>query len=144
MPRSGNRPDRRFVAVNTYSQVEIDALKQRITYKGSAHHKLRPGDYNLHPPTNPRGSKSPCDDLRTVLLEEATRLLIQGIQLQLLSKFEPGGNPKYVWSVDDQGEPYEAKESKSDPQNYHGYRLSDDDYMRELVLAEWKRRCPKD
>ncbi len=45
--------------------------------------------------------------------------------------------PKYVWSVDGAGEAYEAKIGNG---GYHGYRLTDEDDMRDYVLQEWKRR----
>jgi hypothetical protein len=48
--------------------------------------------------------------------------------------------PKYIWSVDDQGEAYEAKTHPNDRGQYHGYRLEEYDPMRSLVLKTWKER----
>jgi hypothetical protein len=48
--------------------------------------------------------------------------------------------PKYIWSVDDQGEAYEAKTHPNDRGQYHGYRLEEHDPMRSLVLKTWKER----
>lgn len=47
------------------------------------------------------------------------------------------GKPKYVWGVDKTGEPYEAVLGAD---GYHGYRLEDDDNMRNVVLKEWSTR----
>lgn len=60
----------------------------------------------------------------------------------MVSAFPDGGVPKYVWSVDDEGEVYEAKTRPEHEVAYHGYRLREDDrHMRETVLKEWHRRC---
>ena len=55
----------------------------------------------------------------------------------MFSDFPEGGAPKYVWSVDAEGEVYEAK---IDRQGYHGYRLEEDDNFRDRVLREWRAR----
>jgi hypothetical protein len=53
------------------------------------------------------------------------------------SDFPDGGTPKYVWSVDADGEVYE----KVDSHGYHGYRLEEEDDFRSLILKEWAKRC---
>ncbi|NJL73241.1 MAG: hypothetical protein HC888_17735 [Candidatus Competibacteraceae bacterium] len=47
------------------------------------------------------------------------------------------GMPKYVWSVDQDGDTYEAKLGNG---GYHGYRLDKPDAMRAVVLKEWRTR----
>lgn len=47
------------------------------------------------------------------------------------------GTPKFVWSVDDFGEVYEANLGR---EGHHGYRLSAEDDMAKLVLREWRER----
>ncbi len=111
-----------------------------LTYVGSGHHKSRPGDYGFHPPVNPRPSKSVCDGLRVVLLAEAQQLFRNGIMMGMFSVSHADGPPKYVWSVDDQGEPYEAKVVPGTV-TYKGYRLEEEDEMRKVVLKEWAARC---
>lgn len=141
--RQGNRPDRRILPPDATSEAIRAAFKARLRYVGSGNHKLRPGDYGFVPSPNPRPSKSPCDELRPVLLAEAVALFERGIALGMVSRFEAGGVPKYVWSVDDSGEAWEAKAKPGEAQ-YHGYRIGDDDRaMRRTVLDEWTRRCPK-
>ncbi|MBV9219811.1 MAG: hypothetical protein JO366_02050, partial [Methylobacteriaceae bacterium] len=113
-------------------------LAARLVYVGSALHKTKAGDYGFQPPVNPRPWKSICDGLRTIPLAEARKLLRDGILKGMFSDFADGEMPKFVWSVDSQGEAYEAK---IDRLGYHGYRLEDEDDMRDLILKEWTRRC---
>lgn len=141
MKRAGNRPDRRIVPSGHLAQELLAALVLRVRYVGSGHHKLRAGDYGFLPPVSPRPSKSVCDDLGPILIQDALTLFRRGIKQGMVSRFGETDNPKYVWAVDATGQAYEAKESKSTSNTYHGYRLGEDDYMRKLVLQEWGQRC---
>lgn len=142
--REGNRPDRRILPPEATSADERCALKARLRYIGSGNHKLRPGDYGLVPSHNPRPSKSPCDELRSVLLAEAQGFFSRGIELGMVSRLGNNGVPKYVWSVDKFGEVYEAKTKPGQDEEYHGYRIGDDERLiRRYVLEEWNRRCGK-
>ena len=51
-------------------------------------------------------------------------------------------HPKYLWCVGDDGEVYEAKTDSMTPGVYHGYRLEEEDSMREYIKQMWKIRCP--
>lgn len=137
MPRHGNNPKRRIAPPDWIDLAARTRLAESLTYVGSAHHKRRPGDYGLHPPTNPRPWKSLCDSNGPVLLAEARGLLRQGILKGMFSIFDDDGEPKYVWSVDESNRPYEAKVGLG---GYHGYLLEDADDMSKLVLREWARR----
>lgn len=142
--RSGNRPDRRLAPHGSISPPELERLVSQARYGGSALHKLAPGDYGFSPPRNPRPSKSVCDDLRPLLLAEARQLLRSGILKGMVSPFPPGGQPKYVWAVDDAGEVYEAKCNTEQADPYHGYRLGqDENKMRDYILKEWSVRCTR-
>jgi hypothetical protein len=139
--RQGNNPRRRILPEDASSMDRRAALKKQLRYAGSAYHKLRPGDYGFVPSHNPRPSKSVCDDLRPLLLKEAKLLFETGIALGMFSQFEEGDVPKYIWAVDNFGEPYEAKTKPGRDEPYHGYRLGDDEHaMRRYVLEEWNRR----
>ena len=138
--RQGNRPDRRILPAGAVQAAFLQKLALRVQYEGSSHHKLRPGDYGLSPPSNPRPSKSLCDDVRPILLAEAIELLRAGIAKGMISKPDIDGMPKYIWAVDGHGEAYEAKRGGAKPIDYHGYRLSDADPQRKVVLGEWKSR----
>lgn len=141
--RQGNNPGRRIVPEGTYTEEALQALTERIQYVGSSNHKLKPGNYGFVPPTNPRASKSPCDNIRSVLIEEASELLFKGVAAGMVSAFASESVPKYVWAVDTDGEVYEAKAKSGQETSYHGYRLGEDERaMRDLIRKEWKRRCP--
>lgn len=141
--REGNQPDRRIAPPDATDKAAREELAKRVRYVGSANHKLHPGNYGFSPPQNPRPSKTPCDALRPVLKEEAQALFLRGIELGMVSDFPADGVPKYVWSVDDDGEVYEIKTKPGRETDYHGYRVANDEReMRAYVLREWRRRCP--
>jgi hypothetical protein len=54
----------------------------------------------------------------------------------MFSSFEGESLPKYVWSVDNDEEAYEAILGRD---GYHGYLLEKEDEMRSVVLKEWKK-----
>jgi hypothetical protein len=137
-PRRGNNPKRRFAPLDRLDQRERDQLASRLGYIGSPHHKRHPGDYGFNPPVSPRPFKSVCDGKRVVLKGEAEGLLREGARNGMFSDFRDGELPKYVWSVDSDGEAYEAVVGRG---GYHGYRLEEDDDFRDRVLREWQRRC---
>lgn len=140
--REGNRPNRRIAAEAAVDEVARKELLEKLCYVGSANHKLHPGNYGFQPPQNPRPSKTPCDALRSILREEATALFQRGIELGMVSAFIKGSVPKYVWSVDEAGEVYEAKTRPEREMDYHGYRIGPDEpEMRAYILKEWRRRC---
>jgi len=140
--RQGNRPDRRIAETGFTDDASRKELATRLRYVGSAIHKLHPGNYGFTPPQNPRPSKSPCDEIRAILREEAVDLFRSGISKGMVSEFAPGGAPKYIWSVGTDGEVYEAKARPEQEADYHRYRLGEDDQaMREYVKKEWRRRC---
>lgn len=142
--RQGNRPDRRVVPTGSLSPQEIEELAARVGCAGSGLQKLRPGDYGFVPSHNPRPSTSPCDEIRTVLRDEAAQLFRRGIEIGMVSRPDRGGVPKYVWAVDGDNEVYEAETKPEREVEYHGYRIGDDELdVRRYVLDEWEQRCPK-
>ena len=140
-PRQGSDPKRRIAPPDRLEPAARELLATSLTYVGSALHKTKPGNYGFQPPVNPRPWKSVCDGLRVVLLAEAQGLFRHGILCGMFTEFPNGGVPKYVWSVDPDGEAYEAKIS-SGTHSYKGYRLEEEDAMRNAVLKEWAKRCP--
>ena len=139
--RQSNRPDRRILGANLLTSEELDRIRLVARYTGAPYHKLHPGDYGLSPPSDPRPSKSVCDDRRPLLKHEAESLLREGIRRGMISQPKPGQLPKYVWAVDDQKQVYEAKTDPLLGSAYHGYRLGDDEYqMRANVLSAWNKR----
>ncbi len=126
--------------MDVLSEAQRAKLAKTVEYVGSGHHKRSPADYGLDR-TNPRPTKSLCDLLRVVALNEAKAMLRKGILCGMFSNFRFGAHPKYVWCVDTDGEVYEAKTDAVTPGAYHGYRLEEDDDMREYVKRVWKERC---
>lgn len=135
--RQAITPKRRILPQGGLTGDNCSKLVAKLRYVGSANHKSRPGDYGFHPAANPRPWKSICDGARTILKDEAQSLLEEGARRGLVSKLEFDGLPKYVWSVDEHGEAYEAKLGNG---GYHGYRLENEDPMRKTVLKEWRDR----
>jgi hypothetical protein len=139
--RQGTSPGRRILPANTLSDEELRRIAQATSYSATPYHKLHPGDYGFDPPVSPRPSESPCDDKRIVLRSEAAALLAQGIRKGMISRPRPGGLPKYVWAVDENGDVYEAKTKPEQKTHYHGYRLGEDEQaMQAYVLSEWNKR----
>ena len=139
MKHRGNNPKRRIAKPGHFTTAELVGFAGRARYEGSAHHKLHPADYGFHPPTSPRPSKSVCDDIRVIRLAEARELLRAGFAKGMVSISRPQDMPKYVWALDADGEPFEAKLGRDG--RYHGYRLNlDERAMRDWVVDEWERR----
>ena len=143
-PRTGSRPFRPIAGPDALTLHQRLSLLARVSYEGSGLHKLRPGDYGFVPSHNPRPTKSVCDDLRPMLKEQARSLFREAIELGMTSPHSSDSVPKYVWAVDEHGEPFEAKTKPGQETVYHGYRLGEDEReMRRMVLKEWRKRCSR-
>ena len=140
MSRPGNNPKRRIAPVGGVSEQVKQRLEKAARYVGSGHHKRNPADYGL-PRTNPRPTKSLCDLERVIPLEEAKSLVVAGIRLGLVSEIRQNGFPKYIWSVSERGEVFEAKTDANGTGEYHGYPLEDEDVMHGYVKSVWEERC---
>lgn len=140
MKREGNNPKRRIANSNKLTVKERTSLAERLVYKASGHHKRNPADYGLER-TNPRPTKSLCDKTRIVPLKEAKELITRGVSVGMISDYSFGEFPKFIWCVAEDGEVYEAKTDATSPGTYHGYRLEEEDDMREYVKGVWKERC---
>ena len=122
MKRPGNNPKRRIAPPGLLTESQRTGLAQAVKYAASGHHKRNPADYGLER-TNPRPTKSLCDLLKIVPLDQAKALIRNGILCGMFSNFFFEGYPKFVWCVDTDGEVYEAKTDAVRPGVYHGYRL---------------------
>lgn len=140
LSRAGNNPKRRIASADCATDEAKQRLETNVRYVGSGHHKRSPSDYRL-PRTNPRPTKSLCDLGRTVKLGEAKALLADGIRMGLFSEIREDGFPKFIWSVSERGEVFEAKTDANGTGEYHGYPLEDEDAMRDYVVRVWKERC---
>jgi hypothetical protein len=140
MKRPGNNPKRQIAPPDLLSPSERADLARGIKYVASGHHKRNPADYGLNR-TNPRPTKSLCDLVRIVPLGDAKAMIQKGILCGMFSHFFFGRHPKFVWCVGKDDEVYEAKTDAVTSGAYHGYRLEEDDNMRDYILRVWKRRC---
>jgi hypothetical protein len=126
--RPGNNPKRRIAPLDRLNPDQQCALASAVRYVGSGHRKRNPADYGLAR-VNPRPTKSLCDLARTILLDEARRLIASGIRYGLFSEPQDDGFPKFVWCVSERGEVFEAKTDTHGTGEYHGYPLEDEDAM---------------
>jgi hypothetical protein len=140
MKRPGNNPKRRIAPPDCLTSAQRAELALSAKYVASGHHKRNPADHGLER-TNPRPTKSLCDLLRVVPMHEAKAMLHKGILFGMFSDFFFGAYPKFVWCVDADGEVYEAKTNPVTLGVYHGYRIEEDDTMREIIKRVWKQRC---
>ena len=129
---------RRVVAPEELDPVVGNALR-RARYGGSPHHKSKPADYDFIPPTAPLDGKSLCDHDRPIKLKEAIGLFKSGIRRGMVSGHLKNGLPAFVWSVDEDGQAYEAKPG-DDGRTYHGYPLYKEVSIARYIRQEWKRR----
>jgi hypothetical protein len=113
-------------------------LAREISYVGSGHHKLSPADYGFER-TQPRPTKSLCDKVSVIKLEEAKNMLRQGAINGLVSSLRYGKFPKFVWFVDGNDCVYEAKTYENSNGKYHGYPLEPNDAFRDIVSKAWKK-----
>lgn len=132
---------KRRLRVDPRGQVELlgvlSALSQRARYGGNPDHKRSPGDFGLTPPSNPRTSKSLCDDAGITTRAEAERLLRRGIELGLVSEQERGGWPQNVWAVAANDTAVEAMLDNEQQGTYHGYPMLSDDPLADEVRRRW-------
>jgi hypothetical protein len=141
MKRPGNNPKRRIAPADVLTERQRAELAAKVRYVASGHHKRNPADYGLER-TNPRPTKSLCDLVRVVFLDEAKGMIRKGISCGMFSNHFLAEYPKFIWCVDDDGEVYEAKTDITTPGAYHGYRLEEVDDMRDYIRKMWKQRCP--
>ena len=92
---------------------------------------------------NPRPSKSPCDEFVRSFARKRRSLSATGMVSGMVSRFDKGGTPKYVWAVDADGQVYEAK-TKPPETSTTAIGMGKTSEMRRYILGEWGTRCPQD
>lgn len=140
LSRPGNNPKRRIAHADKANEEVKNYLELAARYVGSGHHKRNPADYGFSR-ASPRPTKSLCDMGRVVLINEAKLLLAEGIRRGLFSEVRQNGFPKFIWSVSEYGEVFEAKTDANGTGEYHGYPLEDEDAMHLYVKSVWEERC---
>lgn len=137
----GNDKKARLSAAwDKFDDEHLDILARKATYLCHDKHKGRAPSRGVPPHLE----TSTCDEIRRIRHAEADMLIKSGIRARMMSELQRQyGWPKYIWAVDDDGEVYEAKESRNHPGEYHGYRLNEDHERRNHMLGHWKKKCPK-
>jgi hypothetical protein len=68
-------------------------------------------------------------------------MIRKGISKGMISDLFYGEFPKFIWYVGEDGEVYEAKTDPVTLGAYHGYRIEEEDDMRDHIKRVWKERC---
>lgn len=130
---------RRIADPGQWQAERLNELRVGVSYGGNPEHKRNPGDFGLKPPSDPRLSKSLCDEAQIFTRTEALELLHAGIDKGLVSDRENGGWPKNIWSVTATGIPMEAQLENPETGCYHGYPMPESDPLAAEVIERWKR-----
>lgn len=120
-----------------------EALAADVGYGGNPEHKRKPGHFGPVPPSHPRSDESLCDAVDIFRRDEALALLRKGIRRGCVSRPDAGRCPQDVWAVTWDGHALEAQLENAEQGTYHGYPMSDDDPLRPVVLARWRRAKPR-
>ena len=118
---------------------ELARLAKRVKYGGNPTHKRNPGDFGLMHQAQPRDDKTLCDAVGINRLDDALRLLREGIGRGLVSVQTRGDFPQNVWAVAADGTPLEAQLENQVQGSYHGYPLTAADPLYSEVLTRWEQ-----
>jgi hypothetical protein len=139
-PRRSLNPKRRLRPI-PHGEETIAYLTQlaaTITYGGNPEHKRNPGDFGLHPASQPRQGKTLCDDTEIFTRHDAQALLRAGARRGLVSVQERGGWPQNVWAIAPNGVAVEAMLENSLTGQYHGYPMPESDPLADEVRERWR------
>lgn len=113
------------------SGIDLASLVETAKYQGSEYHcaQRRLG-------WMPQKTKCPphIDE------ERALGLLRRGLKLGMFSRSLRSNWPRQVWAVDDDGQAYEARLTRSNAGEYHGFPLRPVDRFSEFIGSEWRQR----
>ena len=69
-------------------------------------------------------------------------MLKEGLRRSMVPPGTGGGLPSPVWAVDDRtGIVYEARVTKADAAEYHGYPVQDRDPLKGEIINKWRERA---
>ena len=142
MARRGSDPKRRIARRGDWEPDVLERLSGEVRYTGGTHHKRAPADYGFDPSVNPGASKSLCDGIRIVELDEAVTLLRERVHHGMVGSYSNGGLPKYIFAVSGDDLVFDTK--LNGDRTCHGHELGHgEDVLRQHVTREWKARCPR-
>ena len=139
-PRRIPNPKRRLRPIPQGEEAiaSIKQLAAKITYGGNPEHKRNPGDFGLHPASQPRQGKTLCDETEIFTRHDAQALLREGARRGLVSVQERGGWPQNVWAMAANGVAVEAMLENSLTGQYHGYPMLESDPLADEVRERWR------
>lgn len=107
-----------------------------LGYGGNPEHKRNPGDFGLHPPSQPRLGKTLCDEAAIFTRKVALDLLREGARRGLVSEQKASGDvfPQLIWAVTEEGVAMEARIENSGAGACHGYPMPSHDPLTPGVL----------
>ena len=121
---------------------DLAALAGRAGYEPYSKHKLRPRAFGLEPFDGVPEDTTYCDghaDFSNEDFMKIPTLLRRGIMSGLIGDKMAQGDPKLVWTVDDNGWVYEGRITHQGRAIYHGYPLLPGDAMATKVIARFSR-----
>ena len=139
-PRRIPNPKRRLWPI-PQGEEAVASLKQlaaKITYGGNPEHKRNPGDFGLHPASQPRQGKTLCDETEILTRHDAQALLREGARRGLVSVQERGSWLQNVWAMAANGVAVEAMLENSLTGQYHGYPMLESDPLADEVRERWR------
>lgn len=138
--RSNN--DKRELVENIPSLANRQALVNRVTYEPHSKHKSRPRAFGLEPLGAVSEDATYCDGHAGFEPQDTNRipqLVWRGITAGLIGAKQAQGDPKVIWTVDDNGWVYEARLTMPSRAVYHGYPLLPGDAMAIKVISRFSR-----
>jgi len=113
-------------------------LVERATYESYSKHKYRPGAFGLGPYAGSAEDRTYCDahaGFQPADMIRVGRLLRRGIMAALWSESASQGDPRILWTVDDNGWIYEMRVTVPGRARYHGCPiLPGDAFSRKIIL----------
>lgn len=107
-------------------------------YSGNPVHKVKPGNFGLHPACYPDSGHMKCDmDGHVESLEVSIDLLKKGLEKGFVDVREKDGWPAHVWAVRN-NIVFEAKYSRH--KIYHGYPAQQNDPLAKMIRRLWRMR----
>lgn len=132
---------KRKLRVPALNRDALDALSGRAQYEPYAKHKRHPRAFGLEPISEISDDPTYCDEHAGFTPDDMARipgLMCRGIAAGLTSKAESGGNPRLLWSIDDNGWVYEARLTNEGQALYHGYPLLPGDPVANKVISRYR------
>jgi len=103
-------------------------------------HKFHPTAYRLKPYAGPDEERTYCDAHAHFLPEDfprVDRLLRRGIMAGLWGDHPADGDPRMLWTIDDNGWIYELRITNAGLSDYHGYPVLPSDAFAKKVIERF-------